>query len=157
MYKFLALHGQRLAFGIGTLIIVIFMVIVNLGISDFRELSKEEQINSNIFNFGLNASIFLIVATTLAMVGFGIYQILSNFKTSYKGLIGFGALALVFIIAYVTASGEATGEIAKAVDKVGGISPNELKFISAGVSASIIISIAAFGTFILAEVRNFFK
>jgi|NOAtaT_7_FD_contig_111_67506_length_2793_multi_11_in_0_out_0_3 hypothetical protein len=157
MYKFLASNGQRLAFGIGTLIIVIFLLIVNFKIEEFSGLSKEEQIKSNIFNFGLNASIFLIVATTLAMIGFGIYQIFSNFKKSYKGLIGFGALALIFVVAYMMASGEATGEIAKAVDKVGGISPNELKFISAGVTASIIISIAAFGTFILAEVRNFFK
>jgi len=157
MYKFLALNGQRLAFGIGMFIIVVFLVIVNLGIGDFKELSKEEQINTNIFNFGLNASIFLIVATTLAMVGFGVYHIFSNFKKSMKGLIGFGALALIFIVAYMTSSGEATGEIAKAVDKVGNISSNELKFISAGVTASIIMCIAAFGTFILAEVRNFFK
>lgn len=157
MYKFLASNGQRLAFGLGVFIIVVFLVIVNVGMGNFQQLSAEEQVSSNIFNFGLNAAIFLIIATAVAMVGFGLYQVISDFKKSVKGLLGFVALIAIFVIAYATAPGEATGEIAKAVEKVGGISSANLKFIGAGVTTSIIMSLAAFGAFILAEVRNFFK
>lgn len=157
LYKFLATNGQRLAFGLGVLIILIFLVIVNVGIGEFKELDAAGQVESSIFNFGLSAAIFLIIATALAMIGFGIFQLGSNFKKSAKGLIGFMGLIAVFVIAYATSSGEATGEIAKAVEKVGGISSANLKFIGAGVTTSLVMSAAAFGAFIIAEVRNFFK
>jgi hypothetical protein len=146
-----------MAFGLGVFIILVFLVIVNLGINEFNGLDAAKQVESNIFNFGLSAAIFLIIATAVAMLGFGVYQVASDFKKSSKGLIGFMALIAVFVIAYVTSSGEATGEIGKAVEKVGGISSGNLKFISAGVTTALVMSLAAFGAFIIAEVRNFFK
>lgn len=157
LYKFLASNGQRLAFGLGVLLILVFLVIVNLGINEFNGLDAAGQLESGIFNFGLSSAIFLIIATSLAMVGFGIYQVLSDFKKSSKGLIGFLALIGIFVVAYVTSSGEATGEIGRAVEKAGGISSSNLKFIGAGVTTSIVMSAVAFGAFIIAEVRNFFK
>ena len=157
LYKFLASNGQRLAFGLGVGIIIISLIIINAGINEFNGLDAAGQLESSIFNFGLSAAIFLIVATAVAMIGFGIYQVLSNFKKSAKGLIGLLGLIAVFVIAYATSSGEATGEIGKAVEKAGGISSSNLKFISAGVTTALIMSAVAFGAFIIAEVRNFFK
>lgn len=157
MYKFLANNGQRLAFGVGIFIIAIFFITVFAGLSKFSELPKEQQLDTTIFNFGLSAAIFLTVFTALALVGYGVYQIATDFKNSIKGVIGGLALVGLFVITYITASGEATGEIAKAVEKVGGISPSALKIIGGGITTAGIMTVLTFIAFFGAEIRSFFK
>ncbi len=157
MYNFLVKNGQRLAFGLGLVIAVIFFAIASSGLEEFNMLSKEEQATTSIFNFGLSATIFLVIATAVLMLGFGLWHVATNFKGSLKGLIGLAVLVIVFFISYSTASGEATGAIARAAEKVGGLSPNQLKFVGASIStAGILIGLATLGL-IASEVRNFFR
>ncbi|MCB0570037.1 MAG: hypothetical protein KDC66_09755 [Phaeodactylibacter sp.] len=161
MYKFLTKNGQPIAFGVGILISIIFLLVVVSNISEFTALPKEEQSTTGIFNFGLVGAIILGFIAALAMVFFGLYQIASDFKGSVKGLIGFGILLAVFLIAYFTASGEPTPYLKSAIDKfqeTGGVlSANNLKFIGAGISTSVILVLAAAVAFIFSEIRNFFK
>lgn len=157
MYKFLANNGQRLAFGVGALIIAIFFIIVFAGLNNFSNATKEEQLDTTIFNFGLSAAIFLTVLTAIALVGYGVYQIAIDFKNALKGVIGALALVALFVLAYAMSSSEATGEIAKAVEKVGGISPSALKFIGGGIATAGIMTLLTFLAFFGAEIRSFFK
>lgn len=161
MYKFLTKNGQTIAFGIGTLITVIFLIIVFAGASEFSALPIEEQRETGIFNFGLVSSIALVILTVIALLAFGIAEIFSNFKASAKGLIGFGILLLVFIIAFSTASGEPTpyikGAIEKWMETGSEITPGNLKFISGGITTALVMVVAAVVAFVFSEVRNFFK
>lgn len=161
MYKFLTKNGQTLAFGLGLLITVIFLLIVFVGASEFAALPVEEQRQTGIFDFGLVSSIALVIITVIALLFFGVAEIFSNFKSSAKGLIGFGILLVVFLIAFSTSSGEPTPYIKGAIDKwmeTGSeITSGNLKFISGGITTALVMVIAAAVAFVFSEVRNFFK
>ena len=99
MYKFLTKNGQLIAFGVGALIAVIFLAMAFSGLDEFNSLvSMKKGHESNIFNFGISASIFLIVVCFLLMIVFGVYQVATNFKSSMKGIIGFAVILLIFIV-----------------------------------------------------------
>jgi len=157
MYKFLAKNGQALAFGVGTLITVIFFAIAAGGLEEFSALSIEEQRKTSIFDFGLYASIALSLLAVVLLVVFGIVQVASNFKESAKGLIALVVLIAVYVGSIAAAPGEVTGIMAATVEKVGGVSPAALKFIGGSITTSLLISVVAFAAFVLSEIRNFFK
>ena len=161
MYKFLTKNGQPLAFGLGMVITVLFLIVVLSNISEFSILEKEQQSETGIFNLGIISAIALTIIAAASMVLFGLYQVVGDFKGSVKGLLGFGVLLAIFLIAYFTASGEPTPYIKGAVDKFqetgGMISASNLKFIGAGITTSIILILAAAVAFIFSEIRNFFK
>ncbi|HMQ49955.1 MAG TPA: hypothetical protein PKA00_21020 [Saprospiraceae bacterium] len=161
MYKFLTKNGQALAFGLGVVVTIIFMLIVFSGVSEFSTLPIEEQAKSNIFNFGLVAALALTVLTVAALVVFGLLQVVGDVKGSLKGLIGFGALVIVAIIAYATASTEVSPYIQGAIDSFTGsgnsFTDGNLKFITASITVAAIVTILAAVTFVGSEIRNFFK
>jgi hypothetical protein len=157
MYKYLAKNGQALAFGVGALITVIFFVIAAGGLEEFSSQSIEDQRKTNIFDFGLVASIALTILSVVLLFLFGVIQVASNFKASAKGLIALVALAGVYFTSIAMAPGEVTGIMAATVEKVGGVSPGALKFIGGSITTSIIIAVIAIAAFVISEIRNFFK
>jgi hypothetical protein len=157
MYKFLAKNGQAAAFGVGTLITVIFFVIAFAGLEDFSALPIEEQRKTSIFDFGLYASLALTALSVLLLVAFGIIQVASNFKDSVKGLAALFVLIAVYVVSIVMAPGDVSGAMAAAVERVGGVSPIALKFIGGSITTSLIISVVAIAAFVFSEIRNFFK
>lgn len=157
MYKFLSNNGQSVAFGFGLLIMVVFFVNVFIGLDSFMSLSDDEKYNTSIFNFGLTAMIIMTVASIVVLIGFAIYQVATDFKSSVKGLIGLGIIAVIFGIAYATASGTPTGVVATAVEKAGDVSPTILKLIDGGLKMMIILIGVTFFAFVAAEVRNLVK
>lgn len=157
MYKFLAKNGQALAFGVGTLITVIFFAIAAGGLEEFSALPLEEQRQTTIFDFGLVASLVLTVLSVLLLFLFGIFQVASNFKESLKGLLALLVMGGVYVATIVAAPSEVTGIMANTVEKVGGVSPFALKFIGGSITTSLIITAVAIAVFVLSEIRNFFK
>ncbi|MCE2769375.1 MAG: hypothetical protein LW711_05235 [Saprospiraceae bacterium] len=157
MYKFLAKNGQALAFGVGTLITVIFFAIAAGGLEEFSALPIEEQRKTNIFDFGLIASLGLTVLSVVLLVVFGVFQVATNFKESLLGLIALLVLAGIYFVSMAMASGEVSGIMAATVEKVGGVSPAALKFIDGSITTSLIISTVAILALVLSEIRNFFK
>ena len=99
MYKFLTKNGQTLAFGLGILLTVLTLIILFSGLGEFESLSDEQKAQTGIFNFGLQASIALVILGFIAMVGFGLYQVATNIKGSLKGIIGFVLLIVIFLVA----------------------------------------------------------
>jgi len=156
MYKFLAKNGQVMAFGLGLLVTVIFlaMAMPNIGLID-----EENPQNVNIFNFGIYATIALIIVAAVAMVGFGLFQVASTFRTSWKGILGFAILVAVFFISWTTANSELSSEVMaiqnSAIDaKVTG---TNLKFIGGSITTLLILVVVAVGAFVISEIINFFK
>ena len=105
MYKFLAKNGQALAFGVGTLITVIFFAIAAGGLEEFSALPIEEQRQTTIFDFGLVASLALTVLSVVLLVVFGVYQVATNFKESALGLVALLVLGGIYFVAMAMAPG----------------------------------------------------
>lgn len=162
MYNFLTKNGQTIAFSLGVVIVVLFLINIFTGLSDFEALPEEQQASTGIFNFGLTGAIALTIIAAVAMVLFGLYHIVTNFRASLMGLIGIAVLAGIFLVAYSTDSGEVTKYIQPSIDKFkdagnGTLSTNNLKFIGGGISTVGILLAIAVGSFVIAEIRNLFK
>ena len=161
MYKFLSKNGQTLAFLLGVVLVGIFLASVLSGIGDWNP-NSDNKYDTNIFNFGLTAARGLIIIAAIGMIVFGLFHVLTNFKGSIKGIIGFAILLAVFFIAYNSASGEAEPFIKGAVENFEGsqnvtMTPGNLKFIGGGISTTIILAAVAAAAFVLSEIRNLFK
>ena len=159
MYKFLTKNGQLIAFGVGALITVIFILVAFMGLDEFNALDKVGKPQSDIFNFGISASILLIVVCFFLMLAFGIYHVGSNFKSSIKGIIGFGVIVLIFIIASNMVPGS-IDEIPKYISEPMvkyDVSLGDYGLISGGIMTAILLGIGAVLAFVGSEVLNFFK
>lgn len=162
MYKFLIRNGQIVAFGLGLLIILIYGIIVYSNGSQLNGLEAMDDVSGiNFFNFGLMAAIVLIGLAAFFMLVFGVYQVAMNPKDSLKGILGFAAIVLIFIVTYSMASGEAVGGIAKAVKKVeeagGTMSPATLKWVHSAVATGLIMIGITVLSLVVTGIRGIFK
>ena len=165
MYQFLTKNGQVAAFGLGTLLIIIFLAIAlpSAGSYNFETLTNAEMADVKIFDFGLLVAGFLALVAALGMLVFGLYHVASNPKGSMKGIIGFGILVAVFVISYSMSSGEPGNSVlARSVAKFaesgnGVITPANLKFIGGGITTAIVMTALAIGAFIITGIGNLFK
>lgn len=167
MYAFLNKYGQALAFGIGILITLIFLgSIFSADEAVFDTLQGDQRsYETDIFNFGMYASIALIVVAFVAAIVFGIVQMAQNPKGSLKGIIGLVVLLAIVFIGYSTANGEITNEtpeIQNAIEKfktsqettfTGG----NLKFISGAILAAVIMIGLSILTLVAFGIRGIFK
>lgn len=156
MYSFLNKYGQTAAFALGALITVIFFIQVNAGISTFDGLSKEEQLNSGIFSFGLGASVLLSILCAIAIVGFGFYYLITHPKSLMRTVVPVLVLAGIFVVSYIMAKPAETGAMASLAERFE-LTDGQEKFISAGLSTTLVLFIGAALAFAISEVRNFFK
>ena len=158
MYKFLVNNGQGLAFGLGLVVVVLFLFNVISGLDEFTALPEEDQASTTIFNFGLYGTLVLFLIAAAGMVLFGLYHIAVNFRGSLKGILGVVVLAVIFIVAYNMAPGEPEiTAIEEATQKAGGISEGQLKFIGGAISTVLVLLAVAAASFVFSEIRNFFK
>ena len=156
MYNFLLKHGQLAAFGLGLLIIAIYLISVVSGLGSFNALPEEEQATTSIFNVGLYAALALVILGALIAMFFGVYYMVTHPKDAIKGLIGLAAIVIVFIIAYTMADPEATGRLSELLQK-NNIGPNTSKYITGALTTTLILACIAALAFVVAEVRNLFK
>ncbi|KGE89432.1 hypothetical protein [Phaeodactylibacter xiamenensis] len=161
MYKFLTKNGQTLAFGLGVLITVIFLISVVSNMGEFTAMAEEKQMETTIFDFGLYGAMALAVIAAAAMVIFGLAQVVTSFKSSMKGILGFVALLVVFFVSYSMTDTDISPYIQGAIDKFeqGGAEFTEgnLKFISGGISTTIVLVVVAAAAFVVSEITNLFK
>jgi hypothetical protein len=158
MYNLLSKNGQTIGFLLGAVISLLFVFIMVSGWDGFVALgSAPANYETGIFDFGMYASMVLVVIGLLATVLFGVANIISDPKSAIKGIAGVVALIVVLVVTYSAADGEATGAIARSIENAGGLSANALKLISGGIATSIILSLIAAGAIIIAELLNFFK
>lgn len=164
MYNFLTKHGQMAALSLGILVIAIFLGSVIAGFNANEAIDMSTDLNDlddisgiNFFNPGIAATAFLTAfAAFLALVVFGIINILKFPKSSMKFAITFVALIVIFGILYSTSTMETTGKL-DFLHKREGVSENVSKFISGGIKTTVGLAIAAFAIMVISEVRNVFK
>ncbi|MEM1123850.1 MAG: hypothetical protein AAGJ18_25655 [Bacteroidota bacterium] len=109
MYKFLAKNGQLVAFVLGVLITAGFLAGVLGGIDDFMATAEDQRNQSNIFNFGLYAVIFLAIAGFALALIFGLIQTVSNPKGAIKGIAGLALIAGLFFAGQALAGADSEG------------------------------------------------
>ena len=125
MYTFLNKYGQVLAFGIGVLVTVAFLVSIFSAPepemeSWLSESAGPEKYDTNAFDLGLFASIGMTVIAFIVALVFGVGQLASNPKGSLKGLIGLAVLVVIAIAAYSAANddlAQEAPEIVRSIEK----------------------------------------
>lgn len=165
MYQFLTKNGQALAFGLGLVLIVLFLLFAlpTAGEYQFDTMENEQIREVSIFNFGLWSAIILTVIAAAAMIIFGVAQVASNFKKSFVGILGFLALLVIFFIGYSISDGEPeTARLAAAIQNFEtsqqtDLTPGNLKFISGGIITSLVLMGLAVIALVVTGVINFFK
>lgn len=156
MYKALTKHGQLIAFVIGLLVILAFFGSVLGGLDSFNGLSKEDQGTTTIFDLGLKLTVVLFLLCAVAAVLFGIYHMVTNPKGAMKAIIALVVLGILFFVLYSTSSSETSGIVANALEKFD-VTEGQSKFISAALKSTLILGAAAALSFVISEIRNFFK
>lgn len=172
MYNFLLKHGQKLSFLLGIIIILAIVAGISGGVDEFntvqeavqaKTMDKSALYETTMFDTGLNLTMWLLRITIAALVLFGLYHIVTNFKSSRKGILYFVVLAVIAIIAYSTVDPTkvSTG-IQYAMDKFAKssgspISPSNFKVIVGGITTALVLLAANAAVFALGEIRNFFK
>ena len=156
MYEFLTKRGEMLAFGLGAVLVLIFLGTVLPGLDEFNSLPEETRDQSNLFNIGLYLALILAVITVVAALAFGLWQGISNPKGSIKVVAGLGAIAVLFGIFYATSEAETTGGVYESAQEFM-VSDNASKMISAAIKTGITMTLGSVVAFILAEVYNAFK
>ena len=168
-YKFLAKNGLTLGLVLGLIGIAIMIIPVLTGIDSFNEVQATlgDNVNklsqtkeSNIFLYGIYAALGLIVIAFGLAIIFGIFGTLKNVKENKKALIGVGLLAVLFIALNAAANTNLGPEMTQIVnDPRYGIEGNIsiYKWISAGITGTLILIAVAFAAMVILEIWNFFK
>jgi len=156
MYNFLSKNGQLIAFGLGALLTVVFLAIVFSGAEDFSLLSKKEQMQTGIFNFGLQSAIALTAICAVAALIFGLIYMVLHFKSSLRAIIGIAVIAIIFIIGYSVADPNSTGSLAQTILEFG-VQDGASKFISGAMITTGVLGAIAIAGLILFEIYNLVK
>jgi len=156
MYQFLNKYGQAAAFGLGALITVLFFVQIRSGINTFEGLSKADQLQSGIFSFGLGAAVIMVVVCTIAAIAFGFYFLITHPKAIVKSVGPFVVLLVIFGISYAMSKPASSGPLVAVVERFE-LTNGQEKFVSAGLTTTLILFFSAAAAFAVSEIRNFFK
>ena len=166
MYSFLNKYGQALAFGLGVLITIIFLgsALGSDVISTIKPESDDvDKYNSTLFNFGIAAAIFLTIAALVIAIVFGLFQVISSPKASIKGIIGLAIVAILMIVGYTMAPGEADHpQIVTAIEKFESaqgatLTEGNLKFIGGSIITALVMLAVSLVVLVVFGIRNFLK
>lgn len=164
MYNFLTKNGQTVALLLGILAIAIFLGSVFSGISSDPAIDLSTDLNkydgkSDIafFNPGLGITIgMVLLAAALAIVVFGIINLIKFPKGAIKFGIGLVVLAAIFGGLYATSVMESAGKLGELHERFS-ITENVSKFISGGLKTTLGLAGVAFVSMVVLEVVNLFK
>lgn len=157
MYKLFSKFGLILAFVIGLVFILIFLIPALSGLPEgFSLMGTEEQVTTNAFDVGLKATGGLLIATVIITILASLLSLAKNPKGAIKGVIGIAVLLVVVFVLYSTSTAEASGRVQAAMQEFD-VSASMSKWISAFLKSSFILAGAAVVLMILGEIRNLFQ
>lgn len=164
MYNFLTKNGQLVSIGLGLTVIAIFLISVVVGFNTDPAIDMSTDLNAydgksevKLFDPGIAATLFLIfLAAFLALIVFGIINLLKFPKGAIKFGVGLIVLLAVFVILYATSTVETSGKLGMLHQREG-IEEGVSKLISGGIKTTIILALGAFGIMVVSEMRNIFK
>ena len=164
-YKFLAKNGLTLAFLLGLIGILATMIPIFSGLGAFEALNEDPNIRSaapesSIFYAGIYVTFILgVIAFGLALV-LSLFGLVTNLKESKFALISVAVLAVLFFVLNATASTDLTDAMTETINNPDYNINGDLgiyKWISAGISGTLILLGVAFASWALMEIWNFFK
>ncbi len=163
LYNYLVKDGDAIAVGVSAFLFLIFALSVYFGaqsggynLSELTDMQDKSKVNC--FNVGLWMMIVMTILAIVLMIGGVFWELIRNFKTGSKTLLGFGALVVAFIILYFTSSHDTGGRYAAYWSNPEfHINEGISKFISAGLYSLMGLTLVAFVLIIVFEVRSFFK
>ena len=148
MYNLLMKNGQVMAFGLGVLVVLIFL---------FQMFGGTPDANNSGLSFGISASMFFIVFCAIAAAGFAVYQNLGNVKGLIPSVIALlGTLFVLFRFANFV-FGKAAEVVANDELLANGLTAGEDSFVSTGVSIGLGMFALAGLAFVVSLVMDFFK
>jgi hypothetical protein len=166
MYKFLSQRGTVIGFGLGLLIVAIFVISMATSphadeatrlMNSDQPVTKADVEPITMFDAGLYGSYFLIVASFILAIVLSIYNAAKgNPKNILKFGIGVLLLAVVLGIGYVLAPAD-EGYVLQRVMEQFDVTSRQSTFISTAINGAI--GLLAIGGFVLfaSELRNMFK
>lgn len=157
MYKLFSKYGLVLAFILGLVFILIFLIPVISGLPEgFTMLPGEEQEQTTAFDAGLKATGFLLVAAVVIAVLASLWSVAKNPKNAVRGIIAVAILLVLVFVLYSTSSVEESGRVHAAMQQFN-ISDSLGKWISAFIKGAFALSGIAVLLAIVGEVINMFK
>jgi hypothetical protein len=162
MYNFLTKNGQTLAFLVGLISVVIFLVTSVSGLNSAglagADLSsmKEEIPTMDFFNIGISITLFLLIACIALLLIFILVDIGKFPKQMGKALLAVAGLVVVFIAFRATSVAETGGVWDKLANEFS-VTEGASKTISGGIKTTGLLALGAIGIMVVAEIRNFFK
>ncbi len=151
LYNFLSRYGQVVAFVVGLVLIVAYLMTVQSGLEEFNALGKEDQAKTTIFNIGLMSAIGLIIAAVVLVFLFALFDLVFNPKNSLRSLALLLFIGLLFFLGYSMAQADEAGKLAELYQKYQ-ITPFIAKLIGGGLRATIWLGILAVVAVIVTEI-----
>lgn len=153
LYNTLNKNGQLIAFGLGALIVIIFLAIAFSGLSKLgSNPSFEDLYPLGIFDFGILGAKWLAIFGAIAAIALELYYMATNPKAAIRMLIGLALIAVIFFIGYSISSGEVTQNM-----KTFKVSSGTGKFIGGAIWTAIVMVLGAVGLMVVSELRGIFK
>lgn len=162
MYRFLLKYGNIIALLFAVLVIIKFVVDFTLGLRaksyDFGTDLVPVKNEINFFNFTLYLAIFLIGFAIVVWLLVEAFNLLMNLKGSYKFLVSFVLIIIIYFIFYNSASTNEGGRMAELMaDPVYNLTPTYSKHISAGLWTTFVMFILSIVAFVGSELISMFK
>lgn len=163
MYKFLTKNGQTISFIVGAVLVIAFYaLIVSSGdyetftAMDADGVKDEARYEFGLFDFGIGVTVFLIFVGAIAMLGFGLFQSITNIKGSLGAIAGLAVIGIIFAIGYSTTELETAGAVYDTAMKFE-LEDATRKFVGGSIITGVaMIGLATLGI-VVSEIRNFFK
>ena len=146
MYNLLMKNGQVMAFGLGVVVVLIFL---------FQMFGGTPDANNPGLTFGIIASMFFICVCALAASGFAVFQNLGNIKMLIPSILALLATLFVLFQFGSFAFGEAAVETKNLLGN--GLTAGENSFVSAGVAVGLGALVLTFLALVVSLVMDFFK
>lgn len=164
LFTFLSSKGQTGALILGLLACLIAIGSIISGVKSNYTLSTDlvpifknnPDASFDFFNPAIYVVLALIAIAAFLMFFFGFAGIFTNPKGSMKGIIGFGAIVVLFFIFYATASSGMNTGLSDLLGKFD-VSENVSKYISGGIKTAVWGIVIAFAAAAIMEILNLFK
>jgi len=124
-------------------------------VNEFSTLQKDiksSQSESSIFNISLILFYLTFAFSIIIVISFSLYHIIVNIKSSYKALMGVGAIVVALIIGFFIASPDLTPVAIKV-----GIAPGAARWVEAGIYTFYFVFLAALASIVFTLVMNAVK
>jgi nucleoside recognition membrane protein YjiH len=148
--------SKILTFVTGFIGLIGFYFFVRIVMEGDTAIMEDGDLQSSILSPFISFSIFLLIATAAIAVIFSLLNLTKNPEVLKRSLLGVGVMALLLVLAYVFANGEAV------TDGMGKILPDGeagsvSKWVSTLINYSFILGAIGLGFFLFDFVRSLVK